>query len=50
MEDEAILAALTTTGCDVAQGYLMARPMSAEQPMGWLDRAVRQPVVDSTVT
>ena len=50
VENEAILAALTTTGCDVAQGYLMARPMPAEQLLGWLDRVCSQPVVGSTVT
>ncbi len=50
VENDAILAALTNTGCDVAQGYLMARPMPAEQLVGWLDRVCDQPVVGSTVT
>jgi diguanylate cyclase (GGDEF)-like protein len=36
VETEAILAELTTLGCDIAQGYLLARPMPAERLPGWL--------------
>ncbi|WP_104524247.1 bifunctional diguanylate cyclase/phosphodiesterase [Blastococcus atacamensis] len=37
VEDAAALAALRTWGCDVAQGYHIARPMPAEQVVRWLD-------------
>ena len=29
---------LRATGCDAAQGYLLARPMAAEKLAGWLAR------------
>jgi EAL domain-containing protein (putative c-di-GMP-specific phosphodiesterase class I) len=36
VETEQILAALTSLGCDIAQGYLLARPMPAADFPGWL--------------
>jgi EAL domain-containing protein (putative c-di-GMP-specific phosphodiesterase class I) len=38
VETEAVLADLRMTGCDVAQGYLYARPMPADQLGPWLTR------------
>jgi diguanylate cyclase (GGDEF)-like protein len=39
VEGTATLNALGDLGCDQAQGYLIARPMPAEELMAWLDRA-----------
>lgn len=36
VETEDQLAALREEGCDFAQGYLWARPMRADQVLGWL--------------
>src|SRR3954452_10000157 len=36
VEDEATLQALALSGCDVAQGYHIARPMPADQLAPWL--------------
>jgi diguanylate cyclase len=36
VETEEILDALHETGCDVAQGFLLARPMTAEKIVKWL--------------
>jgi EAL domain-containing protein (putative c-di-GMP-specific phosphodiesterase class I) len=36
VEDAATLAALREWGCDVAQGYHIARPMPAENFLDWL--------------
>lgn len=38
-EDWDLLGAL---GCDMAQGYLMARPMAGEELLGWLGQRSRQ--------
>lgn len=35
IETQATMSALTTLGCDRAQGYLIARPMSAEDLIRW---------------
>jgi EAL domain-containing protein (putative c-di-GMP-specific phosphodiesterase class I) len=37
VEDEPTLTALTGLGCDVAQGYLLARPMDAAALVAWRD-------------
>jgi len=37
VEDAAALQMLREAGCDVAQGYHIARPMPAEQITQWLD-------------
>lgn len=42
VEDAGVRAALTEMGCDVAQGYLVSRPLSAEQLDQWLDSLVRE--------
>ena len=36
VESEEVMAALAGIGCDVAQGYLIARPMPAADVSGWL--------------
>ncbi len=36
IEDQATLTELLRLGCDIAQGYLIARPMPADQVGGWL--------------
>jgi diguanylate cyclase (GGDEF)-like protein len=36
VETEEILDALRKTGCDVAQGFLLARPMTADRIVQWL--------------
>jgi EAL domain-containing protein (putative c-di-GMP-specific phosphodiesterase class I) len=42
VETDASLAALRKAHCDVAQGFLFARPMAASQLAAWLPPA-RQP-------
>lgn len=37
IDDESTLPALRDLDCDAAQGYLMARPMPADQVPGWLE-------------
>jgi diguanylate cyclase (GGDEF)-like protein len=39
VETDEVLCALRATGCDVAQGYLVARPMSAAALPAWLTNA-----------
>jgi diguanylate cyclase (GGDEF)-like protein len=41
VEDDATAAVLAELGCDVAQGYAIARPMAVDDFLGWLDRPVR---------
>ena len=41
VETDLVLASLTDSGCDVAQGYLLARPMPREQIESWLRAAPR---------
>ena len=36
VEDAATLAALREWGCDIAQGYHIARPMPGDSVLGWL--------------
>jgi predicted signal transduction protein with EAL and GGDEF domain len=36
VEDERVFERLTRLGCDYAQGFALARPMSAEAMLGWL--------------
>jgi predicted signal transduction protein with EAL and GGDEF domain len=39
VETDEVLAKLTGTGCDLAQGYLFARPMPVDQLAAWLRHA-----------
>jgi len=41
VEDDATGAVLRDLGCDVAQGYAIARPMPVEDFLAWLDQPVR---------
>jgi EAL domain-containing protein (putative c-di-GMP-specific phosphodiesterase class I) len=44
VEDAAALAALRAWGCDVAQGYHIARPMPAANFLAWLgEQSSRRP-------
>lgn len=44
VEDQDDWAFLRTTGCDIAQGYFIARPMPAETLTGWMaDWEIRRP-------
>ncbi len=36
VEDQAVVEMLGAMGCDFAQGYVFARPMTAEKLVGWL--------------
>jgi diguanylate cyclase len=36
VETQAVVAVLTSTGCDIVQGFLLARPMSPDQLPAWL--------------
>ncbi|MES2148298.1 MAG: EAL domain-containing protein [Pseudomonadota bacterium] len=44
VEDAPTLAALSAMGCDLAQGYLIARPMQADQAGAWI--AAHRPGAD----
>ncbi len=41
MEDGATWDLLADLGCDVAQGYFVARPMAPQQLVAWLHSATR---------
>jgi diguanylate cyclase len=49
VEDDATGAVLAGLGCDVAQGYAIARPMPVEDFLAWLDRPAR-PLVPSAIS
>jgi EAL domain-containing protein (putative c-di-GMP-specific phosphodiesterase class I) len=36
VETHGVVAVLASTGCDIAQGYLLARPMPPDQLPRWL--------------
>lgn len=38
IEDEEALSFLSSIGCDKAQGYLMGRPMRADDALAWVER------------
>jgi EAL domain-containing protein (putative c-di-GMP-specific phosphodiesterase class I) len=42
VETDAVFMTLRDAGCDLAQGYLLARPMPADELRRWLARAPRQ--------
>ena len=44
VETDEVLTALASTGCDVAQGYLFARPMPATDLASWLAAYAPPPV------
>jgi diguanylate cyclase (GGDEF)-like protein len=49
VETESVLEALRTAGCDIAQGYHIARPMPAERLEEWLlARDLPRPALDRT--
>jgi len=41
VETDAVLDKLRDVGCDLAQGYLLARPMPALQLRRWLSKVSR---------
>jgi EAL domain-containing protein (putative c-di-GMP-specific phosphodiesterase class I) len=41
VEDDATGIVLRDLGCDVAQGYAIARPMPVDDFLTWLDQPVR---------
>jgi EAL domain-containing protein (putative c-di-GMP-specific phosphodiesterase class I) len=43
VEDEVTRQALTAVGCDLAQGYLFARPMPIDAFGAWMDARVAMP-------
>ncbi len=43
VEDHQVMARVRTLGCDVVQGYGVARPMPADQVMAWLDDRLATP-------
>jgi diguanylate cyclase (GGDEF)-like protein len=45
IEDEATLERLILLGCDLAQGYFIAKPMPADAVLPWLQRQVAAPTV-----
>jgi len=47
VETAEVLSGLDASGCDLAQGYLLARPMPAHQLGAWISRAPQ--VTASTV-
>ena len=49
MEDDATGAVLGRLGCDIAQGYAIARPMPVDDFVRWLDQPTR-PLLDPTRT
>jgi EAL domain-containing protein (putative c-di-GMP-specific phosphodiesterase class I) len=49
VEDDATGAALAQLGCDIAQGYAIARPMPVPDFLRWLEHPVR-PLLDPTRT
>lgn len=48
VEDDETLALLTTLKCDLAQGYLISRPLEPAAMTRWLERAAARPPSDST--
>lgn len=42
VEDEETLSFLRETGCDMAQGYLLSRPLDSERAKAWGRRNIRQ--------
>jgi diguanylate cyclase len=47
VETDEIQAALAATGCDLAQGYLFARPMPLEQLENWFSQRLPDAVLDT---
>jgi EAL domain-containing protein (putative c-di-GMP-specific phosphodiesterase class I) len=47
VETPQILDALARLGCDEAQGYAIARPMPADQVLGWIRRSGRPLPIDA---
>jgi EAL domain-containing protein (putative c-di-GMP-specific phosphodiesterase class I) len=48
VEDEPTYTFLARTGCDVVQGYYLARPLSADGFASWLDRSASHGATDAT--
>jgi diguanylate cyclase (GGDEF)-like protein len=49
VETQGVLSDLAQTGCDLAQGYLFARPMPADALVGWLRAAGDQQLAAGVV-
>jgi len=47
VEDAPTLSALQNLGCDVAQGYYVAKPMPADEFVAWIEKAM--PLADGHV-
>jgi EAL domain-containing protein (putative c-di-GMP-specific phosphodiesterase class I) len=50
VESDAVWESLRVTGCDSAQGYLLARPMPVDQLAGWLENTGTAPLSGSAPT
>ncbi len=45
VEDEEACERLTSLGCDLAQGFVLARPMPADETLRWLIAHAAEPAL-----